>query len=324
MPIRNQANLGRTHTENRTDQNMGGMLFYGQVIRVYPENHTADVKIMNNQYGSLTSANFNNGKYACRILENFAGYDSKSGLTYGKVTPIQPGNYVLLGFINNYKSQPVILGCFHSIDDTKNVLTNDQYRSVMIGMLQDYVMCDKDGGFELVHHSGAFLIGTQEEISEKMEHSNMELVSEGTVKKADYSRPLKLLASIVNASKGFSKIFLDGAKSIFRISRSSDGTNGTFLELSEDGTFRIRLQRDSSELDSGSDNTEFKFDMKTGTVVITQNINGKKNTFNMSGGGGVSIDSQFNVTVNSERNVTINTPQTISLNAAHINISVDD
>ena len=108
MPIREQSALGRVQTERRTDQNMGGMLLYGEVIRVYPENHTADVKILNNQYGSLISANFNNGKYACRILESYAGFDSQGKLAYGKITPIQPGNYVLIEVSTNERTILII------------------------------------------------------------------------------------------------------------------------------------------------------------------------------------------------------------------------
>lgn len=324
MPIREQAALGRVQTEKRTDQNMGGMLLYGEVIRVYPENHTADVKILNNQYGSLISANFNNGKYACRILESYAGFDSQGKLAYGKITPIQSGNYVLIGFINNYKSQPVILGCFHSINDTKNVLTNNQYRSVVVSMLQDYMMTDKDGGFELVHHTGAFLIGTQEEINEKMSHENMELVSEGTVRKADYSKPINVLASIRNASKGFTKIFINGVKSIFRISRSTNGTNGTFFELDEEGNFRIKLQQDSAELDSGNNYTEFKLSMKTGEVIITQLNSGNKNIFNMTGSGGIKLDSNMNITISATKDISINSSASITLNSDNINISVKE
>lgn len=322
MPIRSQSNLGRIQTEKRTDQTMGGMLFYGKVIRVYPENHTADVEIMNNQYGSLTSANFNNGKYACRIMESCAGYNKDTGLTYGKVTAIQPGNYVLIGFINNYKSQPVILGCFHSIDDTKNVLTNNQYRSIWMGMLQDYMMYDKDGGFELVHHSGAFLVGTQESITEDMEYENMELVNEGTVKKANHSNPLNILASIKNSSKGFFKVLVNGIKSTFRVSRSSNGKNGTFIEIDDDGNFRIRLQKDSSKLDEGNDNVEFNIEISTGSVSITQSIGGKTNKFNMVPSGGITIQSQERVVVLSDKPVSVQSAQSISLNAPDINISL--
>lgn len=301
---------------------MGGMLLYGEVIRVYPENHTADVKILNNQYGSLISANFNNGKYACRILESYAGFDSQGKLAYGKITPIQPGNYVLIGFINNYKSQPVILGCFHSVEDTKNVLTNNQYRSVIVNALHDYIMIDKDGGFELVHHTGAFLIGTQEEICEKMSHENMELVNEGTITNADYSKPLNILASIRNASKGFTKILINGVRNVFRISRSTNGTNGTFFELDEEGNFRIRLQQDSSELDSGSNYTEFKLSIRTGEVVITQTNSGKRNTFNMDKSGGIKLDSDMNITIDATKDVIINSSASITLSSDNVNISV--
>ena len=150
----------------------------------------------------------------------------------------------------------------------------------------------------------------------------MELVNEGTVKKATHSSPLSILASIKNSSKGFTKFFVDGIKSVFRISRSSDNKNGTFVEIDDDGNFRIRLQKDSSKLDEGADNIEFKIEMKTGAVVITQNIGGKTNKFNMSPTGGVNVQSQDKVTVFSDKAVTVNSSQSISHNAPNVHISL--
>ena len=145
MAIRNQASLGNSTREIRKDQNMSGMLLFGKVIKVYHKNHSADVKIMNNQHGNLMTSERNEGKYACRILESYAGIDSDLGVSYGTVTPIQVGCYVVVGFINNYKSQPVILGCIHDSTVSKILPeeypvtdTSEMYRKTILTRLQDY------------------------------------------------------------------------------------------------------------------------------------------------------------------------------------------
>ena len=125
MSIRNQSGLGQRVQETKKDQNMGGMLLFGTVIKVYQKNHSADVEIQNNQYGTLSSSDSNQGRYACRILENYAGFDSELRVSFGKVTPIQKGCGVIVGFINNFKAQPVILGCIHDVDGEKNILPSE-------------------------------------------------------------------------------------------------------------------------------------------------------------------------------------------------------
>ena len=72
MPIRNQASLGESVREMRKDQNMSGMLLFGKVIKVYPKNHSADVKILNNQQGNLSSSSNSNSSISSFLDTTYA------------------------------------------------------------------------------------------------------------------------------------------------------------------------------------------------------------------------------------------------------------
>ena len=329
MPIREQSSLGESVRETKKDQDMNGVLFFGKVVKVYQKNHSADVEILNNQYGKLLSSDSNQGKYACKILESYAGFDSEANVSFGVITPIQVGCSVLVGFINNCKSQPVILGCFHNTDGNKNVLPSDYplkegeeiYRKTVVSRLRDYFTVNSDGEYEFVHHSGAYLTMRNETIDdEKFDWEDLQLTKNGKFPQSKSAKPLSILARI-QTFVGNIKLFINGATGLMRLLNT--GTDQlAMIELDDDKNFRIRLQRDSDEVDKGKEYSQISMDMKTGDIEISQIIDGKQNQFSMSKSSGITMSSNIDITITNTKSIKMNSNTSVSINSPDINISL--
>lgn len=320
MPIRNQANLGDSIRETRKDQNMNGTLLFGKVIKVYPKHHSADVQLLNNQYGSLVTASENEGKFSCRILENFAGIDSNLDISYGTITPIQVGCYVVVGFLNNKKSQPIILGCLHDSNSIASVDNTDSFRKIIITRLQDYFTMSGDGDIDLVHHSGAFLSLRNEDIDESFDEDSLQLSEK--IKQSKTPSTLDFIAGIRTFS-GFVKLLVKGISGVVKLIKTGS-ENLSLFEVDEDGSLRIRVQTDSNSLDDECSYSQLKLDIITGDVSITQYSDGKTNEFNMSKTKGVLISSSNVINITNSSSINVKSESTINLSAPNINIDSRD
>lgn len=276
MPIRSQSMLGNSVVETRKDQNMGGTLLFGKVVKVYHKNHSADVEIMNNQFGKLLTSDKNEGKYACKILENYAGFDSNLNVAYGNITPIQVGDCVVVGFINNYKSQPVILGCLHSTDNSKSILPSEYPlnegeeldRKLSVTKLQDYFTINGNGDWEIAHHSNAFVhASSNTDIdAENFDWEDLQLGSK--IRNSSTAKPLSIIAGI-KTFVGSLKLFIQGTSGLLRLFRTSENTL-SLIESDKDGNFRLRLQSDSAKIDDGNTYSELSMNISTGDIRIIQ------------------------------------------------------
>lgn len=341
--IRFQSSLGKVQEDHRRDLDMGGILILGEVTKVYPKYHTADVKLVNRTYGALVGSSSTYGKLSCKIMESFAGYDSKLGVAFGKATPIQKGCTVIIGFINNKKAQPVILGCVHNPEILKNNLLDypennteaaEEYQSYQLFMtkLQDYFYANKEGEIELGHHTKSFIKFSAEELDDTRDtgFSNTDLFirnkrtgaalwhnNESTFK------PFSILAVLrdkfENATSSFLRLLITGRK--IRLSKDNPD-NLVFLELEEDGTFRIKQQFDSPQRDSSKNYTEFKLDMETQKVKVSQHINDSVTTIEVAPNSGVLVKSSKEVSVSSTKNVNITSSEVVNITAKDIALNV--
>lgn len=123
-----QSNLGITETQRRKDNDMYGYLAWGRVLKVYPKYNSADVYLIRNK-DVVVGASHNEGKFSARILTNQAGHNDGSKINHGTINPVLVGDVVLLGFVDGLKTQPVILGSAHRMDNPENTLPNANDRS---------------------------------------------------------------------------------------------------------------------------------------------------------------------------------------------------
>lgn len=340
--IRLQSSLGKVKEDTRKDLDMGGILMMGEVIKVYPKYHTADVKLVNRTYGALVGSSSTYGKLSCKIMESFAGYDKELGVTFGKVTPIQKGCVVIIGFIGNKKAQPVILGCVHNPEVLKNNLIDykendldkaEEWQSYQLFMtrLQDYFFMNKNGEFELGHHSKSFIKFSEEELDDtrKTGFSNINLTMRNKRTGATLwdneakFKPFSFLAVLRdkfdNATSTFLRLFINGRQ--LRLSKDNP-ENLVFLEIDEDGSFRIKQQYDTPQRDESKNYSEFKLDFESKSIKVIQNTDGDVTEIEVKSNSGIILKSSKQIEVSSTKDVAITSAETVDITAQNINLNI--
>ena len=337
-----QSSLGKAKEENRKDLDMGGILMMGEVIKVYPKYHTADVKLVNRTYGALMGSSSTYGKLSCKIMESFAGYDKELGVTFGKVTPIQKGCTVIVGFVGNKKAQPVILGCVHNPEILKNNLIDypendsnaaEEWQSYQLFMnkLQDYFFVNKYGEFELSHHTKSFIKFCSEELDDTRKHgfSNIDLTirdkktGAALYNKEQDFKPFSFLAVLRdkfdNVTSTFLRLLITGRK--IRLSKDTE-KDLVFIELDEDGNFRIKQQYDTPDRDESDDYTELKFDFESKSLQLTQNLKEEVTQISLNSESGITLKSSKEVNITSTEYIKVTSSKRIDINAPDVNISL--
>lgn len=178
--MRLQSSLGsvvNTSTRNDRVWNMGA-LSIGRVTKVHYKRYTADVDLYPSALGptktTIMSDPNKEGRNACRIMCTKGGFDPKTGKAYGQIMPIYVGDIVVVGFLDNNRGTPVILGVLNDTNEEvgtineHNMLTNDntlldsfeQGRQTDLTPTQDFRTIDGQGNFQLYSHTHSFLIGT--------------------------------------------------------------------------------------------------------------------------------------------------------------------
>lgn len=341
--IRLQSSLGKTKEENRKDLNMEGVLMMGEVTKVYPKYHTADVKLVNRNYGALMGSSSTYGKLSCKIMESFAGYDKELGVAFGKVTPIQKGCTVIVGFVGNKKAQPVILGCVHNPEILKNNLVdypendsesakNWQSYQLFMNRLYDYFFVNKEGEFELAHHSKSFVKFSGEELDDTRAggFSNIDLTirnkQTGATLHSNQNtfKPFSLLAVLrdkfEDAKSTFLRLLITGNK--IRLSKDTED-NLVFIELDENGTFRIKQQYDTPNRDESKEYSEFKLDFNTGDMKFSHHTSDGETNLSVGHNSGITLESSKEVIINAVKNVSITSAGTVDISAKDVNINVE-
>lgn len=332
-----QSSLGGVDAVGRRDLNMDGSIFLGQVVKVYHKEHTADVLLLNSQ-SLIVSSDEVQGSTSCIITENLAGYDKDLETTYGDITPIQEGTWVIVTFFDNLKTMPVIIGCVHNFDNAKNVLPKDfpvvddavKFEKLSISRLQDYTYISGTGEFEKVHHSGAFLTSSQAGLSDSrggFTWENLKVKSKlsgRTVMPSEKKVPFKPLDVLMafrslldEASAVFLRLYISAKRGVFRLSRDSQNSL-SYFEMLDDNTIRIRSQNDSSSRGSGSNYTEVTLN-GNGSINISK---GSGTSISISSSGAINIQTGSSVDIKGGSNVTVSSSSKVSLQAPSIKMSV--
>ena len=326
--MRVQSSLGEL-SSNKTQKDRtwnSGALLLGEVTKVYNKRNTADVKFLKG--GTSDSLASVEGLGACRILVSNAGYDTSYNKPFGDITPIQVGSTVLVGFIDNNKSDPVILGVLHDNAEGlgsinyKNILTStsdsdseeEKYRKTSITRSQDYVTIDGLGNFELYSHSRSFLIGSNEKDidEETFDVNDLKIKNPDATSLAideSKSEPKKFLAVF---KKFFQvdlrdslRIFIDPLKLLFRINQINNTDNTTSsISIEEDGAIRIKKQYDSEYITDSSVNfTEVALE-KTGNIKLSVSTLANSTIIDISANG-IKINTKDNIEVSTNSNINL-------------------
>ena len=337
-----QASLGEiTSVKTKKDRNWNmGYLALGKVLRVHPKRYTADVQIFGTN-DVVMSAKDQEGRHACRIGVNNAGWDETYKKPYGEIIPIQKGSIVLVGFLKNYKEKPVILKVFHNISEDlgqsnqKNILNalyssdaDDEIgRYVNISNIQDFISIDKEGNFEIASHTKSFLVGKERAMDdefydyEDLETKNADQTTLSVDEK--YSIPKKYMAvfrdNYTDELTNWLKFIVDSKQTSFKLAKLQQKENkSTYMEIDQQGTIKVRRQLDTKSFEDSEKYAEVS--IASNGLITLQTKGSSNNLIMINPEGGVTISTSNSVIVNSSKDVGISS-NTMNISSSKINIT---
>lgn len=332
-----------------------GQLVVGKVLTVHPKRYTADVQIFGTNNLSC-SGRGNEGRYACRIGVGSAGFSEKYGRSYGQMMPIRKGAIVLVGYIQNLDNQPIILKVLHNAseevgeDNFKNNLYS-KYMShidgdfsdyINVTSAQDFMTMNEEGDFEIASHTKAFIVGKERMMDDEtydFENLSAKDSNRNTLSADErYSKPKKYMAvfrdNFADNLTNWLKLIIDSAKTSFRLAKLQQESNtSTYMELDEEGTFRLRRQLDTKSFGQATKYADLSMDSTGKTELAftssTQDGNATTTTITVhSDGTGVTIKTTDNIKVETDKdidvscqNLNINGGSSINMNAPRINLN---
>lgn len=261
--MRLQSSLGNISYPYRQDLDNGGKISLGRVVRVNNKTNTADVALIT---GSTNASCWNENNITCQRMGDW-GYDKETKVAYGSASPIHKDQIVLVGYIDNMKTKPVILG---GIAPPYNDVTNfpreraqeeiksEENESYSVNIHQDFSFTNGHGEFEKAHHNGTIFTGRMDKLSDHRENGfkyrDLTLRDKLTMKalrlkeKLFNFKPFNYLLVTKNTYHDedqtvYNRFYHDAEHGVTRASRDTENTL-FYMEL-EDG-FTIKQQRDSN------------------------------------------------------------------------------
>lgn len=322
--LRLQSSLGKVYQDSHQDMFMNGYLTVAKVLKVHHKSNTADVVVVNTK-DTITSSHDNEGRFSARIVTSMSGYDNNRKKSWGAVEPIMVGTLVLLGFLDNMKSRPIILGKFHEPDSSANISTLDYplnpekpgyqrreaLKSLHVYPSQAYRKLDGEGNIEFSHPSKSFLAmyntsaDSQDYLNDSHRGFDHEHLSEtdpqtGEPLETDFEEaktPLKSLfvhrSSFDNEVTTWTKFFLkeDGT---FRITRDNNDEKLTFMEIAKNGTWKIRRNVDTSDHEGSKNYGEVVVE-GDGSAYFQRIINDKSSVIGLDGNGNIILETDGSI-----------------------------
>lgn len=276
MGIRFQSSLGRvTQAPYRPDMNMSGYLAVGRVLKVHHKSNTADVILVNTN-DTITSNGSQEGKFAARIMHQFSSYDPKRGKSWGNISPIAIGSLVLVGYLDNMKSKPIILGAFPRPDNVENTQPSvypldensagytrrEALKTVEVYPSLAYKKIDGESNVEFAHASKTFFamyntaMDTQDYLGDNhlgFDHRDLTETDNTTGQTItsdipEAQAPTKILfvhrSSFDDQNTTWTKFFVS-ASGLLRLTRDNNDGKLSFVEIAEDGTMSFTRQLDN-------------------------------------------------------------------------------
>jgi hypothetical protein len=345
-----QPHLGRFTDNYKPESKMGGYLALAKIIKVHHKMGTADVMIVKTN-DALTSGAENEGRFAARIGTSSAHFDRTQMSTSGSVKPVQEGQLVVLAFLDGLKNQPVILISLPDTLDTRNNILPNVYPLVPDNSIEDlreamksldvhptqfYTRIDGTAGVEVSHPSKSFLkIEGIEPISDShlgTDHKDLEEKDPNTFntrsgRTEEASFPVSVLynhrTSFDDDVTTWTKVFLEDS-GLFRITRDNRDEKLTYLELGEEGHYKIRRQLDSPDHGVGDNITELELSSEGDYKIIRKNGNKELTLTITEDGIQLSVSGSTTTTLNiTDNNATLSSNGTINLEAPQANIKGD-
>lgn len=223
----------------------------------------------------------------------------------------------MVAFLDGLLSQPVIIGSFHQTWETENNILQDIYplkieesvydlreatKYLRVHPSQYYERIDGIGAKEVSHPSKTFMqidpdiYGEMSDNHKAYDHDNLHERDPltGTSRSArdeNSAFPVKMLyvhrSSFDDDATTWTKFFVDST-GMFRVTRDNNDGALTFMEMAENGGYRVRRQQDSPNHDGGEDYTQFEMGMD-GTISLMKTIGGKQSGFIIDSKGDITL-----------------------------------
>ncbi len=311
-----QPHLGRVRDIYKPEENIGGYLALGKILKVHHKNGTADIELVRTG-DVISSEGVNEGRFGARLSASFSHFNENSRTSSGSSVPIQEGQLVVLAFLDGLKGQPVIISTLpNTWENTNNILPNQyplkpdtdrgDYREALkmltVHPSQFYTKVDGDANIEVSHPSGTFFaMGGDPSVTDAHKGFSQADLTEndpirGTTRAAVNAAttvPVRFLfchqsyKGDYGSDKAFTKMFVDQLGSL-RVSRDNADDKLSYLEMGRDGKFLLRRQNDSPTHASGSDHTDMSIGTQ-GEVQISQVKAGKHTDVSISPTGALSV-----------------------------------
>jgi len=327
--IRLQSALGDISKKGRSDIAMNGMITLGKILKVHHKNHTADVQLIGTS-DIISGSEATQGINACRIMERHAGWDSFFKVSYGNITPVQEGEIVAVGFLDNLKSKPIILGSFFDTDNSKNPLPVDyplfgadeveRYEHLFMDRLQDYSYLSGTGEFEMVHHSRAYITSSEKALDDSRDgfnYNSLKIKSKNTKSTVGLTenqrefKPLDILVSLCDkindVTSGLLRLFVSAKTGSFRITKDTNSNKLSMIEMQSDGTMRVKQQLDTYKRDKSTNYSEVRMN-PDGGISVVRNLNGSVSSFQIGQDGSLTINCSKAVSINSDVSISLSAP----------------
>ena len=319
--VRLQAMLGNLESAGRPDLNMNGYACLARIIKIHHKRNTADVRLVRTN-DVIMSVPQNEGKFSCKIGTSYAHFDPDTKKSSGVIEPLQEGQLVIVGYLENLKNEPWILSALHWTMDSKENILPDRYpiessdikeyaKYLRVFPSQDYFKVDGDGNIEFALHGKSFF-KIDDDLTDVRDGTDFEDLSEKdkftentrTMEDSKYHTPKNMLFvhrdNWNDSSSKRTKVFIN-KEGLLRISRDNNDNKLTFSELHNDGTIRVKRQLDSDVFDGGEYTTEFKIS-ETGALDMIKKMAGITVSISLNENNEVIVRRTSNSTV-SEFNI---------------------
>lgn len=346
ITTRLQPHLGKPVENYKPHESMGGYMALAKITKIHHKHGTVDIQLIKNSNRISSSAD-NEGKYGAKVGTSTAHFNGITMSSSGVVEPLQEGQWVVVGYLDNLKNEPVILCSFHNTWElTNNILpskyplnpqeslgdTREALKYLRVFPCQSYVKVDGVGCLEYSHPSGTFL-AIEPDIDESNltdDHdgfSHKDLSEKdpvtGQTRSANTEEsllPVNILLSQKCSNNVFIKAFLNKFGGI-RTTRDANDGMLTYYSIGLDGEFVIRRQLDSSHHEQGSNYSKIEVSPKGGINV--SRVNGETTQFDISESGRATMSrGSSSVTISESGDISVSHPNgSISVGSGGITVN---
>lgn len=118
--VRRQSGLGTTFSETTSEDNKMKSLILARIIKVYYKYQTVELEALSGKL-SLGKGNNTEGRFSAPYPKSFTGLTPENEV-YGSIPVMSPGMIVLVGFINDSPSNPIIINSYGLNEHNKQLV----------------------------------------------------------------------------------------------------------------------------------------------------------------------------------------------------------